>query len=263
MSEGNGASNGKGTGEGKSLADLAVQRRQEVRRRKDLSNAGKLLFDDLTDLCFLSRRAAGFGVVRIGKPELSERLGCSVPTITRAQKELTPDELWSRTIWYEGHEMTLWFLRGVAEGQLEFDAFTQGATRASRTRVAPRIPAERNGHGHFCKPGDRANSLQNGGATAELTVHPGQSCRLAPVNPAVATPSELTVGNGQNQPSGPVRTDRGERSELTVVDGQNHRADPLRADGGTTAELTVYKDRDRRNGDKAGAPPSKWQWETE
>src|ERR1051326_1888843 len=110
-------SNGSGNSPTKSLAELAVQRRQEVRRKKNLSDVAKLLFDDLTDLCFLNRFSVGFGGVRIGKPVLAERLGCSVPTITRAQRALNPDDIWTKTGWHEGHEITIWFLRGIADGQ--------------------------------------------------------------------------------------------------------------------------------------------------
>jgi hypothetical protein len=238
-----------GKGESKSLAELAVHRRQEVRRKTNLSDAGKLLFDDLTDLCFLDKYSVGFGVVRIGKPLLAERLGCSVPTVTRAQRALTSSELWTKTGWYEGHEITIWFLRGIASGQLEFDQFTQGVTQTPHTRVAPRTSKVRNGHGQFCRLDHTPDLLENTEAMAELTVHPGQFCRVAPVSSAVATRSELTVGNGQKRPSGHGRTDRSQRSELTGANGQNHRAGPSKTDLSTTAGLTGYKDRDERKGD--------------
>lgn len=246
----------KETGEGKSLAELAVHRRQEVRKKTNLSDAGKLLFDDLTDLCFLDKHSVGFGVVRIGKPLLAERLGCSVPTITRAQRTLTPGELWTKTGWHDGHEITIWFLRGIASSQLEFDQFTQGVTRPARTRVAPRTAKIRNGHGQFCRPAPTPDLLENTQALAGLTVHSGQFCHVAPVSSAVARRSELTVVNGQNRPSGPGRIDRSRRSELTGANGQNHRAAPSNTDVGHTAGLTGYKkDLDNRKREEAVAPP--------
>ena len=129
------AQNNKGEGEGKSLSDLAVQRRQELRALKTLSDAAKLLFDALTDLCFLDRFSVAFGVVRSGKPKLADLLGCSVASITRRQKQLSEAKhIWTRTGWHEGHEITLWFLRGVASPQLEFDQFGEGVTRRAVTK---------------------------------------------------------------------------------------------------------------------------------
>jgi hypothetical protein len=245
-----------GTGEGKSLAELAVRRRQEIRPKKEVTDAAKLLFDDLTDLCFLSKHSVGFGVVRAGKPDLAERLGKSVATITRAQKELTPAEIWTKTGWYEGHEITIWFLRGIADSQLEFDQFTEGVTRRPRIRVAPRVQVARNGHGHFCKVNGSTNSPEKEQLTVDLTVHPGQSCGVATVNPDGATPSTLTVVNGQNHGIGPVNLDRGERSKLTGVNGQTNGRCPSKTDAGSPSRLTGYKkDSDIRNGEKA-APPS-------
>lgn len=250
--------NGNGEKPTRSLAELAVQRRQEVRRKK-YCDAAKLLFDDLTDLCFLNKFSVGFGVVRIGKPLLAERLGCSVPTITRAQRLLYPGEIWTKTGWHEGHEITIWFLRGIADGQLEFDQFTEGVTRSPRTKVAPRVPALRNGHGKFCKASETVSTpdfLENREAPAELTGHNGQSCRGATVNPAVASTAELTGGHRQNRPSGHGRTDRGHTAELTGVNGQNHRNGHGRNGASTTAGLTGYKkDTDTRNGDKGKPAP--------
>lgn len=147
------------SGETKSLAEIAVKRRQDVRRIHKLSDAAKLLFDDLTDLCFLDRFSVAFGVVRIGKPLLAERLGCSVASITRRQKRLR-EQIWTRTGWYQGHEITIWFLRGIADGQLELDRFTEGATTMPRTKIAPRTKSLRNGHGHFCKSRESADLLE-------------------------------------------------------------------------------------------------------
>lgn len=248
--------NDKSTGEGKSLAELAVQRRQEVRKKTGVSDAAKLLFDDLTDICFLSKHAVGFGVVRIGKPLLGERLGKSVPTITRAQKELARTEIWTRTGWHDGHEITIWFLRGIANGQLEFDQFTEGVTKRPQIRTAPRTESLRNGHGQFCKPPEPGNSLENDQLTVDLTGDYGQSRRGAPVNPTVGTPSTLTGSNGQNHQSGPVKFDRSERSNVTDANGQNHPIHPSNGDGGSTAGVTAYKkDTDIRNGEKAATPP--------
>lgn len=222
-----------------------------------MSDAAKLLFDDLTDLCFLSKHSVGFGVVRAGKPDLAERLGKSVATITRAQKELTPAEVWTKTGWYEGHEITIWFLRGIADSQLEFDQFTEGVTKRPRTRVAPRVQAARNGHGHFCKVNGNANSHKKELLPVDLTVHSGQSCGGATVNPDGATPSNLTVVNGQNHGTGPVNLDRGERSNLTGVNGHNHRSRPSKTDAGSASRLTGYKkDSDIRNGEKEAPPPN-------
>jgi len=247
-----------GDAEGKSLAELCVQRRKEVRRKKTLSSTAKLLFDDLTDLAFLNKFAVEFGVVRIGKPFLAQHLGCSVPTITRAQAELSPGELWTRTAWYEGHEITIWFLRGVASGQMEFDQFTEGATRpAARIKVAPRVQKlVRNGHGHFCKEADPADLLENQQAPAELTVHSRQSCREAPVIPAGATPSNLTGVNRQTRPSGPGRNDGGLTAGLTGANGHSCGGGPVKVDAGTPSGLTVYKDTDALDGEReAPAPP--------
>jgi hypothetical protein len=243
-------------GEGKSLAELAVRRRQEIREKKDVSDAAKLLFDDLTDLCFLSKHGVGFGIVRAGKPLLAERLGKSVSTITRAQKELAASEIWTRTGWHEGHEITIWFLRGIADRQMEFDRFTEGVTKRPHTRVAPRVQAVRNGHGHFCKINGSAKSQEKDQLAVNLTGDPGQSYRGATVNPAVATPSSLTVVNRQNHRSGPVNLDRSEPSKLTGVNGHNHRAHPSNNDAGSTAGVTGYKkDKDIGNGERAAAPP--------
>jgi len=266
--DGNGSTNGNGKSESKSLAELAVQRRQEVRRDKKQLPLAKLLFDDLTDLCFLSRFSVGFGVVRIGKPFLAQRLGCSVATITRAQLALTPSELWTRTGWYEGHEITIWFLRGIADNQLEFDQFTEGAMLAPRTKVAPRVASLRNGHGHFRSvEQNQAPSpvkveappplLEKKQAPPPVTVHPGHLRRGATVTGDGATPSPVTGVNRHPRPSGPVTGDGGPRSPVTGPPRQIHRAGPVTGDGGTPSPVTVYKDKDRRMGDrKEGSPPS-------
>lgn len=249
----------------KPLAELVVYRRQEVRRKKIISNIAKLLFDDLTDLCFLQKFSVGFGIVRIGKPLLAERLGCSVPTITRAQQELTPGELWTRTGWYEGHEITIWFLRGVADGQLQFDQFTEGVMRRPKTKVAPRIPQVRNGHGKFAKADQVVQTpdlLENQKATAETTVHNGQNCRGATVSSAVATTAELPCASRQNHRAGHGRTDRSERSKLTVVNGQSDRNGHGKTNGSSPAGMPRYrKDLDNGMGDKAGTPPGRDDWE--
>ncbi len=208
-------------GEGKSLAELCVHRRKEVRRNENLSSTAKLLFDALTDDSFLGKYSVGFGIVRIGKPSLADELGCSVPTITRCQTELTPGEIWTRNGWYEGHEITIWFLRGVASNQLEFDQFTSGVTRAPRTKVAPRVERPRNGHGHFCKLVDPPDLLEKQEATADLTGHNGHSYLVAPVFPAGPTTSNMTVVNRQTKPSGPGRNDRGRRSNLSGANGHS------------------------------------------
>ena len=203
------AQNNKGEGEGKSLSDLAVQRRQELRALKTLSDAAKLLFDALTDLCFLDRFSVAFGVVRSGKPKLADLLGCSVASITRRQKQLSEAKhIWTRTGWHEGHEITLWFLRGVASPQLEFDQFGEGVTRRAVTRIAPRIQPLRNGHGHFCKLPETLKLPGIEATPAEVTGHPGQKRPGTTVISDGATPSEVTGVNGQTRRSGPVRSDR-------------------------------------------------------
>jgi hypothetical protein len=251
------AQNNSGDGEGKSLSDLAVQRRQEIRALKNLGDAPKLLFDALSDLCFLDRYSVAFGVVRSGKPKLADLLGCSIASITRRQKQLADSKhIWTRTGWHEGHEITLWFLRGIASPQLEFDQFTEGITRMAVTRVAPRVQPLRNGHGHFCKLPETLQLPINEDSPTEATGHPGQKRPGTTVRSDGATRSKVTGVNGQKRPPGPVKSDRGQRSEVTGPHGHFRGGHPVKSDAGTRSEVTVYrKDKDTGIGDTAAPPP--------
>ena len=102
------------------LKSLAPRLRTLARHSKLLTDGAKVLFDELTDLSFLNMVSPRRGVVRISKKALAEDLGVSDRTITRHAHELEEARfIWTRTTWMGGMEITVWYIRQMADEKAE------------------------------------------------------------------------------------------------------------------------------------------------
>lgn len=183
------------------VLSIAPVLRDKVLRVKTLGTGAKLLFTKLTDLVFLRRLSLGVGVVKIGKPRLAEMLGCSECTVDRYAAELEGDgRIWRKVIYEARSKMTAWYIRELAEPQLEF--FDRANQSFGPARVKRPQPV-RGTNGKFAKQSSPQNCFdgeirESGAIIPELTALTPQPCRDHHGNSADTIPAELTVLNRQN-----------------------------------------------------------------
>jgi hypothetical protein len=184
--------------------------RDKVLRVRTLGTGAKLLFTKLTDLVFLRKLSLAVGVVKIGMPRLAEMLACSECTIDRYAEELEHDgRIWRKVIYEARSKMTAWYIRELAEPQLEF--FDRANQSYGPARVKQPAPV-RDVNGKFVKPGSSPQICFDGkiraneAAAAELRVSSPQNCRDHPRRIAEMIPAELTVLTPQNSGDHPRRT---------------------------------------------------------
>jgi hypothetical protein len=216
------------------VLSIAPVLRDKVLRVKTLGTGAKLLFSKLTDLVFLRKLSLGLGVVKIGRPSLAEMLGCSECTIDRYADELERDgRIWRKVIYEARSKMTAWYIREIAESQLEFsDRASQSFGPARVKRPQP----VRGTNGKFAKlPSPQicfdGKILENEAVVPNLTALSPQYCGEHHGNSAETVPAESTVLNRQNG-----RDHHGNSAVIISAELRGQSPQILSAVNGKTAE---------------------------
>lgn len=209
------------------LKSLAPRLRTLARHSKLLTDGAKVLFDELTDLSFLNMVSPRRGVVRISKKALAEDLGVSDRTITRHAHELEEARfIWTRTTWMGGMEITVWYIRQMADEKAEhyFRADPSFGSRQGK-RVRQTL---RGNNGRFLPPtAPSGQNCQPDGGTVEkaelqgLSPGHGQDCPRTGDSPVPGQGTPVSPDEGQESPSSTVRIVRGQGTAVSVVGGQD------------------------------------------
>lgn len=224
-------------------SSVAPKLRTAARHCATITDAAKVLFDELTDASFLDSVSPARGVVKMSKKVLAQELCCSVRTITRACRELEAARfIWTRTVWECGFEISLWYIRGLANPQAELFQRPNASYGSARGRRERRV--ERGAHGRFMKPpGSGPATVATVAANGQIcpleesTVEPavlpvlspdyGQDCPLAGDSRVPGQGTAVSPVKGQPCPLTTVRNDRGRGTAVSVVEGQSR---PLAGD---------------------------------
>jgi hypothetical protein len=203
------------------LGALVPQLRMTARRSRLISDGAKVLYDDLTDLSFLDSVSPFRGVVDMAKAKFAREFGLDPATIRRRANELeSTGFIWTRTYWEGAIEITRWFIRGLANVQMElyrdYPNPSYGSSKTMARKERPQPP--RNRHGQFCPHGEsREESAESPRKSASI----GQDCPEPSDKIARSQRAELPVANGHIYPLATDISARSHRAELPVANGQN------------------------------------------
>ena len=182
---------------GEDLNSVAPQLRGKVCCNPKLTTGARMLYCYLSDQSFLrSVNQGSMGTVTKGKGKIGRELGVNERTVRRWAREL--EELrfaWTRVYWHAGFELTTWYLRGMADEQLEIWKDADPRYGRSRAAESHQRAAVRGVNGQFCPNAEDA---------AKTSILPQKS-----------------AVNGHKSPLTTDNPDRGQRTAMSGVNGQS------------------------------------------
>lgn len=220
---------------------IAPELRLRATMSREIGDGAKVLFHHLTDESFVYPPAIAPGILKLSQVKLAGVMGCDKKTVWRRRTELEQAGFVSTEVrWEGGREITLWFIRGMADdaklARRRVDGANPHMGRVDDGKSRRFVP--RGTSGQFCPP---PTEVPESAESPMIPPISGQDCPRPTGTSAPGQRAVLTVDSGHQRPRTAGKNARGQRADLTIDSGQICPLPAGTAARGPGAELPEYK----------------------